>query len=449
MTEITRELARYIHSTQLDTLPSVVRHEGVRALVNWLGCAAGGAREEDVLLMLDFLAGFNGRRDAVVIGHKRKLDMLNAAFLNSMSSGSLAFGDTHYATVAHPTSPTAAAVLALAAQGPLSGEDLLVGLILGIEIQCRVGNILCTPPAQCQVGLSMKGLAGVIGAAVAAAKALKLDANGVATAIGHAANQASGLREGQSSMASHFTYGHSARCGLQAALLAARGLECTQTMIEGVKGFAVSYSTQPNFDAAVAGLGTDFEILQLAYKPYPSGFVIHPIIDACLEVAENHTLDPARIARVELTINPLAAKLTNRVDPVDRGQALVSFQHWSAVALLQREAGIAQVEDKVIHDPAVAALRRKITFECDDALPRGAARARVLLDDGSVFAAHVPYCRGSAERPMSDEDLTVKTRGQLKTAYSARATERILRTGWGIADVPDVGALCRTLARGS
>lgn len=291
MKAITRTLARYARASQFDALPPAVRHEGARAFVNWIGCAAGGSREEDVQLMLKLLSEFNGAKDATVVGRSERLDALNAALINSMSSAALAFNDTHNATVAHPTSPVAAALLALAERQPLTGKELLHALILGIEIQCRVGNILCAPPAECQVGLSMQGLVGGIGAAVAAAKVMALDEDGITTAIGLAANQASGLRESQSTMGSHFIPGQAARCGLMAALLASRGFTCSDSMIEGAKGFAASFASRPNLDAAVDKLGQVFEISSLAYKPYPSGVVIHPIIDACLEIVKSGALD--------------------------------------------------------------------------------------------------------------------------------------------------------------
>src|SRR5690606_24651344 len=150
------------------------------------------------------------------------------------------------------------------------------------------------------------------GAAVAAGKVIGLDETGMCRAIGHAINQAAGLREAHATMGSPFTPGHAARCGLFAALLAERGVTISDSMIEGVKGFAVSYGTDSQPEAALAGLGTAFEILDLAYKPYPSGFVTHPVIDACLDIARRHAFDPARIERVEVVVNPLTVHLCNR-----------------------------------------------------------------------------------------------------------------------------------------
>jgi len=447
LSAVTRILSRYACASRFDDLPSVVKHEGVRAFVNYVGCAAGGAREDDVELMVAFLGEFNGKTDATLIGRREKLDILNAAFINSMSSSALAFNDTHFATVAHPTSPVAAALMALAERQPMSGRDLLHALILGVEIQCRAGNIIAVPPAVSAVGLSMQGLVGGIGAAVAAAKILGLDETGMATALGLAANQSAGLRQAQSTMGSHFTPGHAARCGLQAALLAARGFECSDAMLEGAKGFAVSFAQNANLDAAVAGLGETFEISTLAYKPYPSGVVIHPIIDACLEIAQTDGFDAAQIERVELTLNPLAAKLTNLVDPKDRGQALVSLQHWTVTTLLYKSAGLAEIANAVIHDPKVAAMRRKVAYTDDASVGREAAHVRVVLENGSERKASVAHCRGSVERPLTDEDITTKTRDQLRLVQSADMAERLLRECWRIAEIPQVGPFSRSLAR--
>jgi 2-methylcitrate dehydratase PrpD len=426
-------------------LPAEVRHEGARAFVNWVGCAAGGSREPDVELMVGMLSEFSGEKNATVVGRRERLDAPNAAFINCMSSAALAFNDTHNRTVAHPTSPVAAALIALAERQPVSGRDLLHALILGIELQCRVGNILCTPPAECAVGLSTQGLLGGIGAAVAVAKVLGLDETGIATAIGLAANQAAGIRESQSTMGSHLIPGQAARSGFLAALLAARGFECTDTMIEGPKGYAVSFSSRPNFDAALEGLGQAFEITTLAYKPYPSGVVIHPIIDACLEIAQGKPLPAAQIERIELTVNPLAVKLTNLVAPKDCGQGLVSMQHWAAATLTQGAAGIAQVADAVVRDPVISELRRRVTYTAVENMRYEAAAVRVVMKDGRSLRAEVKDCRGSVGRPLSDEDITRKARGQLQTVFPEDVAARILDQSWRIAECTGVAAFCKDL----
>ena len=267
----------------------------------------------------------------------------------------------------------------------------------------------------------------------------------MATAIGLAANQSAGLREAHATMGGQFIQGHTARCGLMAALLAARGFTCNDTMIEGPKGFAVSFGTRPQMEAALDRLGQAWEISTLAYKPYPSGFVIHPIIDACLDIAQKNTYNAAQIERIELTVNPMAVQLCNRPAPANRNQALVSLQHWTAVSLIYKAAGVAEIAEPILRDPLVTALRGKITTRTDAAVGREAATARVVLKDGKAMQAAVTDCRGSARRPMTDDDISAKTRGQLRIAFPEQAAERILAECWKIEGYPLVSAFCAQL----
>jgi 2-methylcitrate dehydratase PrpD len=447
MTAVTRTLAQYAASSRFEDLPAAVRQEGARAFVNFVGCAAGGAREEVVERTLAVLAEFDGGRQATLVGRSERIDTLNAAMINSLASAALSFNDTHYQTVAHPSSPVGAAALAIAERRPVSGQALIHAVVLGIELQCRVGTILCTPPAEVAVGLSMQGLVGGLGAAVTAAKLMQLDADTTCRAIGHAINQAAGLREAHATMGSPYTPGHAARCGVFAALLAERGVTINDTMIEGVKGFAVTYGTDAQPHAAIAGLGERFEILALAYKPYPSGFVTHPVIDVCLDVARRESFSPADIERVELSVNPLTLQLCDRPEPNDRAQAMVSFQHWGAVALLYQRAGVAQVTQAMVEDPKVTALRRKFVATGRADVAREAAHLRVLMKDKRVLSANVERCIGADGAPISDDALSRKTLGQLESAYAPAVSARILEQAWKMAEAPRADAICEVLRK--
>lgn len=447
MTGTTRTLARYAVQSRFDTLPAAVRREGLRAFVNFIGCAAGGAREEAVERMLAVVGDHDGGARTTVIGRRERLDALNAALVNSLSSAALAFNDTHYQTVAHPSSPVGAAAMAVAERRSVTGEELVHAVILGIELQCRAGMILSVPPAEVSVGLSMQGLVGGIGAAVAAGRLMRLDEAGMCAAIGHAINQIGGLREAHASMGSPFTPGHAARSGLFAALLAEKGFTINDTMIEGVKGFAVAYGTRADPQTAIDRLGEHFEILSLAYKPYPSGFVTHPVIDVCLELARNETCDPDDIEKVELVVNTLTIQLCNRPEPKDRTQAFVSFQHWAAVSLTHKAAGVAQVSEAVVANPQIAALRKRVVATGRADMPREAAELVVTFKDGRIVRAKVDRCIGSAGVPISDDDLTRKTRGQLQGAYDDATCERIIELCWQIAEASNAEELFAQLKR--
>jgi 2-methylcitrate dehydratase PrpD len=443
---ITRELARFAVNTHYDRLPPKVRHEGVRAFTNFLGCAAGGATEPVCAKMTESIGEFNGKADSIVIGSKLRFDALNAAMLNSLASAALAFNDTHYLTVIHPTSAVGAALVSLATRRNISGRQLVEAVVLGDELCCRIGNILCTPPAECAVGLSTTGLLGCIGAAIAAGKVMGFNEDQMTTAIGIAANQAAGIREAHASMSSWFTVGNAARAGLWAALLAERGFTCPDTMIEGVKGFAVSFSSNPQMEVALAGLGEKWEILDLAYKPYPCGVVVHPVIDACFEITSNSTFDARDIARVDLRVNPLCIQLCNRPQPTIRAQAMVSFQHWTATTLTHKEAGLPQVTEAMVHDAGIAALRAKVSATADEKVGREETYAKVTLKDGRVLEGHCRHALSTPENPMTDNHISEKTRLQMEIVFDKARAQRIVDECWRIAEVADVRGFVESLA---
>ncbi len=446
MTHTTRELARFAVNSRFEDLPQKVRHEGLRAFVNYVGCAAGGAGEPVCLKMLETISEFNGKSDCIVIGSRVKLDALNAALMNSLSSAALSFNDTHYQTVIHPTSPVGAALISLATRRKVSGRELIHAAVLGDELCCRIGNILCTPPAECAVGLSTTGLLGCIGAAIAAGKVMGFNEDQMTTAIGIAANQSAGIREAHASMSSWFTPGNAARCGLWAAFLAERGYTCPDTMIEGVKGFAVSFSSNPQLHAATDGLGDNWEILSLAYKPYPCGVVVHPVIDACLNISAKQNFDGRDIERVEVTVNPLCIQLCNRPAPQIRAQAMVSFPHWTATTLMHKEAGLPQVTEAMVHDPDIAALRAKVVAHADEKTGREAAHVKVVMKDGRSFEGHCQHALSTPQNPMTDRHIADKTRLQMEIAFDKARAQRVADACWTIIDTDDVRPFVESLA---
>ena len=447
MTGLTRQFARYITSATLVDIPTVVQREGVRAFHNWFGCALGGARELPVLTALAAIREQEMPKQATVLGHDLRVDLQNAALLNCMASNLTAFDDTHLASVTHPTCTVASAMLALAERHRTTGADFLLALILGIEIECRIANVLTTPPARSNVGLYMTSLVGGIGAAVGCGKMLGLTETQMLHAIGIAASMSSGFREAHPTMTLGFVPGHAARSGLFAAQLAAKGFTNIETSLEGAKGFAHVYADRPNLAAGTAGLGTDFEVMRNAYKPYPCGIVIHPQIDACLEIAATPGFDPHAIERVELTVNPLTLTLCDRPDPQDSMQAAVSLYHWTAAALMHRRAGLDEGVDAMVRDPDMIALRRRIKAIPDATLDRAEARAAIYLKDGRCLTAHVTECRGSLARPMTEAELQEKFLSQVSRHRSAGKAAHLADLCWNLPALTDVGTeLCDALA---
>ena len=266
---VTRRLAEFLADSQWHDIPDEVRQEAKRTILNFVGTALGGCRDEAVELALRGLKPFFGPPQATVIGRSERPDALSAAFLNAISANVLEFDDTHLRTLIHPAAPVAPALFAISELRLVSGRDLLHGLILGFETECRIG--LAISPAHYRRGWHITSTCGVFGAAAAAGRLLGLDLQRMVWAIGNAAAQSAGPIESLGSMAKSIIVGSAARNGLAAALLAEQGFTGPEQAIEGTYGFARVMSDEADLSAITDGLGDGWEILSNAYKPYPCG----------------------------------------------------------------------------------------------------------------------------------------------------------------------------------
>lgn len=428
----TGALADFVLDTTIADVPAAVRSEGVRTFLNWVGCALGGCRHGSVEMAIAAAEEFVGDRRATVIGHGPLLGGLDAAFVNCLSSSANAFDDTHLASVTHPTGPVAAALLVLAERQAVTGAEFLAALVLGIEVECRLSNMLTVPPAEVEVGWYITGVTGGIGAAAASARVLGLDRQKTIWALGIAAAQASGMRQTHATMCVGFVPGHAARAGLWAALLAAKGFTCSDQIIEGPKGFAQVFSHNAHVPAATVDLGDTWEVLANAYKPYPCGIVIHPVIDGCLEIARIDGFDAARIERVRLGVHPLCLTLCDRPAPPDGQVAQVSVQHWTAAALVRAAAGLTEGADACVQAPDVLAVRQCVEAKVDGTVEPDGAVVRVEMRDDTVHERRIEHGIGSLARPMSNGELDDKFRVQALPVMAE-------------PDVDDLIGLCRDL----
>jgi 2-methylcitrate dehydratase PrpD len=403
---VTRILARYVVGSRPADLPAAVVAEARRTLVNWVGCAIGGATHETIDIAVAALAPFAGPAHATVLGRRERMDALNAALMNGMSSHVLDFDDTHLKTVIHPAGSVMPAILALSEQRAITGRELLHALVLGVEVECRIGNAVY--PAHYDRGWHITGTAGVFGAAAAAGTLLGLTEQQMVWALGLAATQPVGLREMFGSMTKSFHPGRAAQNGLTAALLASKNFTTAEAGIEGRNGWAHVLSTEVKFEEIVSGLGERFELLLNTYKPFACGVVMHPTIDACLQLRATERLSADQIERIDLEVHPLVLELTGKRTPQTGLEAKFSVYFAAAIAIIAGSAGPKQFTDAWARNAGVMALRDRVTATPKPGIGEAQVRAAITLRSGRRVAKFIEHVIGSVERPMSDADLDAK-----------------------------------------
>jgi 2-methylcitrate dehydratase PrpD len=380
---------------------------------------------------------------AAVLGRGERVDMASAALVNGITSHTFDFDDTHLKTIIHPAGPVASALLALAEHQGASGRALVDALVIGIDVACRLGNTVY--PEHYDRGWHITGSTGTLGAAAACARLLGLDEHRTMMALGIAASQPVGLREQFGTMTKPFHPGAAARAGLMSALLARHGFTSSPKAIEAPRGFAQVVSTKCAWNEVTDELGERFEISFNSYKPFACGIVIHPSIDACVQLREQG-VRAEDVERIELKVHSLVLELTGKKEPADGLQGKFSVYHGCAAGLVFGHAAEEEFSDAVVTRPDMVELRRKVVATVDDRIDEASADVTAVLRDGRRVHVFVEHAIGSLQRPMSDAALEAKFHGLSDPVLGAAKTKQLIAACWQVGGAADLQALA-ALAR--
>jgi 2-methylcitrate dehydratase PrpD len=438
----TERLAHFVVDTQWDDLKPPVPRQAKRSLMNFFAVALTGCHDQTIETALQTLAAFSGGKQATIIGRRERIDALNAAFLNAAGANVLDFCDTHVPTAIHPTAPVVPALLALAEMMPVSGRDFLLALVLGHEVECRIG--VAMSPSHYKKGWHITSTCGVFGAAIGAGKLLGLSARQMVWALGTAATQSGGICECLGTPAKSVSVGNAARNGLLSALLASKNFDGPPEPLTGVQGYYHAMNEAPDLSWLTQNLGETWEILGTAYKPYPCGFVIHPVLDCILDW--RHANPAAVVEKVVVTGNPLLAARTDRPNISTGREAQVSTQHAVAAALVTGKAGVDEFTDACVSDPKVLALRSKVSVVRDERFQTISAAAEITTADGKSHEVSTEAARGSELNPMSDKELEDKLRTAAAGAIPRNDVAPLIDAVWQLDKSVDISKLASLTA---
>lgn len=441
---ITRGLANYVVASRFEDIPAEVRHEGVRSLVNFIGCAVAGSRHETVEAALAALKDLGASGEAVVLGRSERLDAMNAVLVNGISSAVLDFDATQFKrTNIHPSGPVLPPLLAFMNWRSVSGAEFLHAYILAVEVACRLANGIF---GEENPGWHVTGATGGVGAAAGIGRLLGLSADKMTAAFGIAATQAGGLREMYGTMCKSFTPGRTAQNGYLAALLAARGFDSAERAIEGDKGLAMVMTGRPAEREILQGLGERFEIMHNIYKPFACAIVSHAAIDGALRLRKLHAFTAEEVAHVHLLVSPPTLALAGKRDPNTGLESKFSVYHGVALALRYGDADPRRFQDSYALDPALTALRARVTAETDTGLAKDQAEVIITLADGREVKTRIEHAVGSLVNPMSDADLDDKFRGLCEDALPKQKIERLLELCRNCERLADANVIAQAAA---
>lgn len=410
---LTAKLAGFASALDYAALPAHAVREVKRALLDYVGVSLLGAQHQAVEILLvhlgnmGMLRGAGARKRATVIGRHERLDAVSACWVNGTMGHVYDFDDVHSAAGIHPGIVIAPPALAAAETRRTGGRALIAAMAAGYEVAGRVG--MATQLTHYEPGWHSTGTVGMIGAAAAAANVLRLDAAQTTHALGAAASQAAGLRVSFGSMMKSLHAGNACANGLRSAYLAALGFTGPIAGLEGERGFLEVACAGADASGMLSGLGVDYCFTKKGYKLYSCGGVVHPALDAALELRGKLGGDCSDIAAVRVVVHPQVLEQMRVREPSTGMQSKFSPYHAIAVALLDGAALPAQFTNERAVAADVSALRQRVTVESSTAVRKDEARMTIDLGSGSRVECHVPHARGySPDNPPSDADLEAK-----------------------------------------
>ena len=451
-------LAAFCAGLSWEAVPAAARERTAELVLDLVGVASRGSAAMSSRAAQSVVAA-QPAGAATVVGGTRlagravRSSAAWAALANGTSAHATEMDDVTTESSLHPGVAVVPAALALAQERGASGRALLEAVVCGYEVTIRVGNALGAASAYAR-GFHPTGVAGVFGAAAAAAKLFGLDAAATANAIGIAGTMASGSLEylAGGAWTKRLNPGWAAHGGIVAASLAAAGFTGPATAIEGEHGLLRGYTDAPLPERLTEGLSLDdLQVLHVSIKPYGCCRYCHGIIDAVLALRAEHRLGPADVASMRVGV--LSGGWSLIADPPERVReprnvvdAQFSAPYAAAVALARGRAGLAEFSDETLRDPTIRGLTARAECYRDASLdapyPRQwPAAVEIRLRDGRVVSRRIEHALGEPENPVPRDALVARFVEMVADRLAENDARALAEGILTLASAPDLALL--------
>jgi 2-methylcitrate dehydratase PrpD len=420
------------HLTQL-TLASVgskvVSQARIR-LLDGLGCGIYGSQMPWGKIVAEVAYLEKSQGNATIFGQRLPVAPARAALCNGTAMHGIELDDIAEGAHVHPGAVVIPAALAAAEHCGASGERLLLALVAGYEAMARTGRAI----GEAAWAFHITGIAGPVGAAVAAGVAMNLALDKILRAVGIACSNAAGIKsftQGSGGMVKRMHAGRASESGVLACLLAERGFTAPLAAIDGRFGLLEAFGADKADPKHLTDkLGQKYEISDMWTKVYPCCGVLHTTAQALKALSDQHQIAPNAIRKVRVGTNSRAVALSSAVAPKDTMAAQYSIPFVAGVALTGDPKNPRRFEGKALDDAMVCRIAERVEVyadpEVDAVYPRYATRVEVHLDNGKRLDARLMDAHGMPADPVSEAEAKEKFRLLAESARDANAIDAII-----------------------
>jgi 2-methylcitrate dehydratase PrpD len=439
-------LSSYMADARNHALPDDVTEKAKDHILDTFAAMVSGSELVPGQAALKFARNYGGEKVATVICSNILCGPMEAALVNGVLGHSDETDDAHAASGSHPGVAIVPAALAVGEKFGISGAEFLRAITLGYDVGTRFVMTMGGAAIQSEEHRSTHSLAGIFGAAAAAASAASLNEQQMRWVLDYASQQSSGTAAWQRDtqhIEKGFVYaGMPARGGVTSALLVQSGWTGVDDVLSGADNFFMAYAPQANPATVVDKLGERFAVTETDIKKWTVGAPIQAALDALEILIKRRSFSADDVKEVVVRLARTQGTVVNNREMPD-----ICVQHMAAVMLIDKTATFKSAHDKArMQDPAVLRVRAKINLVLDDgelqrALPRREAIVEITLNDGTTLSEHVKAVRGTALNPMSREEVVAKTRELMTPVLGARNASMMIEKMSNLENVKSIREL--------
>lgn len=454
---IGQQLAEFAVNTTYPNLPDDVSRSVRQRVLDIVGISIAATQLPSSAAVTSYAMEQGGKPEAHAIGVPQAMPASLAALVNGTLAHSLDFDDTHLPSVLHPSATVVPAGLAAAESAGASGAQAIAAIAVGLEICVRLGMAGYDQHARnssyFERGQHATSICGAIAAAVTAARLYELGTDEVLHAMALAVSMASGVIEANRTggTVKRLHCGWAAHAALTAAGLVARGITGPPTVFEGRFGFFRAFlDGQYDADAILRGLGANWEVPGIFFKPYPANHFTHAGIDAALAL-RGKGIEVTDVTRLQLgvaapTVHTIGEPINVKRAPQTGYEAQFSGPYTVVAALMGGSGlgvGLDDFTDESARDPARREHLQKVEVvadqRCTEIFPdQFPAVLTAWLTDGSKVVEEVMQNRGGPWRPLTDADLERKFAGNACRVLAPGAASAISEAVGRLDQLPSV-----------
>jgi 2-methylcitrate dehydratase PrpD len=417
-------LSTYMAEAARRPLPDAVIEKTKHMILDTWAAAISGSELPPGKFAINFARIYGGEKIATVAGSNVVCGPIEAALANGMLAHSDETDDTHPPSQSHPGCSVVPAALAVGEKWGIDGPRYLRAVALGYDIGPRFTATLGKLQYMADTHRSTHALSGTFGSAAAAACAAGLNAQQMRWVLSYTAQLASGIATWQRDtdhIEKAFDFGGmAARNGVTAALLVEAGGTGVDDVLSGADNFFLAFGPKNDPSMVIDKLGERYEISRTNIKKWTVGSPIQAPLDALEILIRKNNVDPEQVRRIVVRVATNEAKIVDNREIPD-----ICLQHMMTVMLLDKTVTFKSAHDKArMTDATILRHRAKVQLVGDEALerfmPRRAGIVEVTTNDGRTVTERVDDVRGTAENPMTRDEVIAKARDLIEPVLGAR-----------------------------